>query len=159
VAPDTKDTGIASLNLTFQATDGDYCLETIFPPTTAASGGKGIGIIVYATDYRNFLEPELGSDGSIAMYSRRSGNWSTIFNVPAGPAFKADPGAVNALRVVVKNGTLTTFLNGTQIRAVRAQVPTGNLSFGLDGEFLDSNKAVDGSPPIQVKSFKVTAGE
>lgn len=49
--------------------------------------------------------------------------------------------------------------NGTQIRAIRAQVPAGKLRSGIFGELLDNSKAVDNSPPIRVKSFKLTAGE
>jgi hypothetical protein len=158
-APDKAATGMASLNLTFTATSGDFCLEAILPPKTAPGGGKGIGIVFYATDYDNFMETEVGSDASIGLWSKKAGKWNTIFKTPSSPAFKAGPGASNALRVVALDGTLTVYLNGVQVKATRTQVPTGDLRFGIMGEFLDSSTAIDGSPPIQVTSFKVTAGK
>ncbi len=157
IALDKKHLGHSIQNFTFFATDGDYCIETILPPATAAGGAKGVGIEFFATDYDNFLEAELGADSSVYMSSKESGQWNDLFHVTPVAAFKA--GDVNALRVVAKNGLITVYVNGTQVRAIRAQVPTGKLHFGIFGEFLDNSKAVDGSPPIRVKSFKVTAGE
>jgi hypothetical protein len=75
--------------------------------------------------------------------------------VNSTPGFKSDPDAVNALRVIVKEGRLTIMLNGSQVKVIRAQVPTSPLRFGVYGEVA---KTIDTpSPPIRIKSFKVTA--
>jgi hypothetical protein len=42
------------------------------------------------------------------------------------------------------------------MKVVRAQTPDGNLKFGMYGGF---DSTADASPPIHVKSFKVTAAE
>jgi hypothetical protein len=63
---------------------------------------------------------------------------------------------VNAIRVTVKGGKITVFLNGEQIKIVRAQEPNGDLLFGLSGQY---EKAVDSIPVVRVKSYKVTTGQ
>lgn len=160
IALDKKFSAESLQNLTFFANDGDYCLEAILPPKTAAGGAKGVGIEFLATDYDNCLMAQLAADSSVFLSTKESGKWNDIFHVavPAA-AFKAGPEDVNALRVVAKDGVVTVYVNGTQIKAVRAQVPSGRLRFGIYAEFVDRSKAVDNSPPIRVKSFKVTAGE
>jgi len=150
---DKKNTGWSVHNLTFFATDGDYCLEAIVPP------GKGVGIEFFATDYDNFLTAELAADSSLWMSNKVSGKWTDLFHVTPVAAFKAGPNDVNALRVTEKNGLVTIYVNGSQTKAIRVQVPDVKTQFGVYGEFLDRSKATDDSPPIRVKSFKVTTGE
>lgn len=156
LALDSKYTSYATQNLTFHATDGDYCIEVVLPKPATPDNSMSIGIEFWATDYNNLMLVQMSSNGGVFLDSRTAGNWQTIFSAAAGTALKTDPGAVNALRVVSKSGKLTISLNGTQIKIIRAQLPQGNMRFGIYGQF---DKTPDASPPIQVRSFKVTAGE
>lgn len=157
---DNKYVAMSALNLTFRTTDGDgdFCMEVILPKAIAPDNQPAAGIEFWATDYNNLMMALLWGDGSVQLFSRTGApTWQTIFTVPSGPAFKSDPEAVNALRVVAKDGRITLYLNGTQIKApIRAQVPDGNLRFGMLGQY---QKPTDAPPAIRVKSFKVTAGE
>ncbi len=156
LALDSKYTSYATQDLTFHATDGDYCMEVVLPKPATPDNSMSAGIEFWASDYNNLMLLQMSSNGGVFLDSRTAGNWQTIFTATAGAAFKADPGAVNALRLISKNGKLTISLNGTQIKVIRAQVPQGNLRFGIYGQF---DKTPDASPPIEVRSFKVTAGQ
>jgi hypothetical protein len=155
-ALDSKYTSYATQNLTFHAVDGDYCMSVVLPKPATPDNTMSSGIEFWATDYNNLMMVQLSSNGYISLVSRTAGNWQTIFGGPAGPGFKADQGAVNVVRVIAKSGKLTISVNGTQIKVIRAQVPEGILRFGIYGQF---DKTPEASPPIEVKSFKVTAGE
>src|ERR1700691_5125966 len=47
----------SSLNLTFNATDGDYCIDFILPPAIATDNPTHAAIIFWATsDYNNMMQ-------------------------------------------------------------------------------------------------------
>jgi hypothetical protein len=151
-------TGSSSLNLTFNAIDGDYCMDFILPPAIATDNPTHAAIIFWATsDYNNMMELILYSDGTVQLSKELASNWSNIFSVPNVPGFNSAPNAVNSLRVTALAGTITAYLNGKQVQAVRAQEPpSANSSFGVDG---GDATAVANPPPIQIKGYSVTAGK
>jgi hypothetical protein len=152
----SKLTSVASQNLTFHATDADYCAEVILPKSLAPDNTYGFGVEFWAVDYNNFWMAMLASNGSIALYSRTNGVWQTIEMVPNAPGLKPEPDAVNALRVTTVGGKISIYLNGQLVKAVRAQIPQGNLRFGMYSQI---DKGVDGAAPILVKTYKVTSGQ
>jgi hypothetical protein len=146
-----------SLNQTFNATDGDYCMDFVLPAAIAANNQMSAGILFWATDYSNFLSALVGSDGSVSLNKVTSGNPSILFSVQKSPAFISTANAVNSLRVTALSGVITVYLNGTQIKSIRAQEPTNAaLSFGFVGQ---SDTAVANPPQVQIKSYSVTAGK
>ena len=152
----SKTSSIASQNLTFHATDADYCAEVILPKSFAPDNTYGFGVQFWAVDYNNFWLAMLSSNGSIGLYTRLNGVWQNIAMVPNPPGLKPEPDAVNALRVTTVGGKISVYLNGQLVKAVRAQIPEGNLRFGM---YSQMDKAADGAAPILVKSFKVTSGQ
>jgi hypothetical protein len=143
-------------NLTFRATDADYCIQVILPKPIAPDNPPTIGVEFWASDYDNFMVLQLSSLGDVSLWSRSSGKWLQIFSVPNAPGFKSDQGAVNALRVNTMAGKITAYLNGAQVKLIRSQVPAGNLRFGMLAEY---DKKADALPMIKVTSFKVTSGQ
>jgi len=150
-----KYTNMSSQNLTFHATDGDFCVEAALPKAVAADDIPYVGIEFWATDYANYMLLQLSAKGDLALYSKVASKWQQIFSVQNAPGFKADPGASNALRVNTVGGKITAYLNGKLVKAVRAQVPSGDLKFGVYAQW--DKKAAH--PPINVTSFKVTSGQ
>jgi hypothetical protein len=154
---DKKYAGLDTQNLTFNAVNGDYCVEFVLPKAVAPDNNIYLGLEFWGTDYKNFMVFWLGSNGNVGLSKNSAGNSSTIFKVIGAPQFKADPTAVNSLRVVAIDGKLMLSLNGSLIKVIRAQVPEGNLRFGFQG-ILDN--AIDApAPPILLKSYKVTTGQ
>ena len=153
ISPDATHSDVTTHNLTFHTTDGDYCMEFYAPQSVAADNTMGAGLDFWATDYVNRMSWTVFSNGNVGLYSQVAGKWTTIFNTPNVASFKAAPDAVNSLRVIAKAGKLTLFLNGTQVKVIRAQVPDGKLQFGFDASL---GKAADGVKPLRVKSYKVT---
>jgi hypothetical protein len=153
---DANDGSVASQNLTFNATDGDYCMDFILPPAIAADNQLYAGIQFWATDYNNNMQVFV-STNKIATFGKLvGGTWSSISSVPNIP-LNATPNAVNSLRVTVLVGTITIYLNGTQLKVVRAQEPTAqNLKFGI---YVQDDTAVDKVPPIKITGYSVTAGK
>jgi hypothetical protein len=156
-ALDAKDGGQNVLNLTFNTTDGDFCMDFVLPAAIAANNQMYAGIDFWATsDYNNMIQINVLSNGSVDFAREAGGNWTTIMTVPNAPGFNAAANAVNTLRVTALNGTITVYLNGSQVKTMRAQEPANaNSFFGMNGE---DDTAVANAPKILIKSFSVTAG-
>lgn len=150
-----KVTSVAVQNLTFHATIADSCLESSLPKPFAGDILSGIGLEFWATDYNNSMLLQLRGNGSLELYKRTRGKWERIYSVPNAPGFKSEPGAVNAIRINTHHGKLTAYLNGTQVKVVRAQVPRGKMRFGI---YSLSHRAAPSLPAMRVTSFKVTTG-
>lgn len=153
---DSKFTFASSLNLTFATTNGDFCVRGVLPKSVAEDNPANIGIMFWAVDYNNTMLALLNNKGRVVLFNRSAGAWQEIFAIADAPGFKAEPGAANDLRVNAVDGRITVFLNGNQLRAVRAQVPAGRLRFGIWGQY---DKAADNLGQIQATAFKVTAGK
>lgn len=148
-------TWTSSQNLTFNATDADYCTDVILPKPPEADVLSQAGIEFWATDYNNYYLAEMQSDGLFGLYRRQNGNWQTVAEVPKSPAVKTDAGAVNSLRVIAKGGKIQIMVNGTSVKTVRAQVPTGTLRFGI---YAGLSKAPGQAQTVAFKQYKVTTG-
>jgi hypothetical protein len=70
-------------------------------------------------------------------------------------AIKAQPGSVNAIRVVLKDQKLTFFVNGTQVKVLRAQIPPNANRFGV---FVEDDQAPSSPRVFLVKNFNLTDG-
>jgi len=154
---DSKYSNINSQVLTFHTTaDGDYCAEVNLPKTIAPDNKYNFAISFWATNYANFWMVMLSSDGTLTLFSKANNVWQTILSIPGAPAFKPEPDAVNVLRATTISGKISMYLNGQLEKAIRAQSPEGSLRFGM---YAQIDKAVDGTTPILVKSYKVTIGQ
>jgi hypothetical protein len=151
----SQTTWTSSQNLTFNAVDADYCADVAIPKPPEKDILAQAGIEFWATDYNNFYLAEVQSDGLIGLYRRQNSNWQTVIEVPASPAVKTEPGAVNSIRVIAKAGKIQLMVNGTNIKAVRAQVPQAPLRFGV---YAGLTKAPQQAVTVSFKQFEVTSG-
>jgi hypothetical protein len=143
-------------NLTFNATFGDYCMDFVLPKSPAPDNNAAAGMILWATDYNNYLLIMTFSNGNVTMFKKAAGNYATVFTVANSPAFNSTPDAVNSLRIVATSDQkLTVTLNGQPVKVIRAQAPQGQLLFGVFGQ---TDKAPDSDILIRVKNFSVTSG-
>lgn len=157
IALDAQYNGVAAQNLTFNATDGDYCMDFILPPAIAPNNQMYAGIEFWATDYSNTSLVLVASNAAVTLAKEVAGNWSDILTYQNAPGFNYAANAVNSLRVTALSGIVTIYLNGTAVKAVKMQEPTNpKLSFGLYGQ---DDTAVSNTPVIQIKNFSVTAGK
>ena len=78
-------------NLTFNATVGDYCMDFILPPAPAPDNRVVAGVILWATDYKNYLLVQASTNGDVELYRKSAGNWQKVFTVNS-PAFNASAG-------------------------------------------------------------------
>lgn len=146
----------AALNGTFSATDADYCMDFVQPPAIAANNQLYVGIFFWTTDVNNGMAAVVGSNDTVTLYKVSAGTWTPAFTVQNAPGFNA-AGGVNSLRVTALSGLITVYLNGTQIKSVRAQEPVNPaLSFGI---YAYDDTTVANVPVIQIKDFDVTAGK
>jgi len=153
----TKQTYFSSAeNLTFNATYGDFCMDFVLPKSLAPDNNTSAGMIVWGTDYSNYILVLVFSNGNVTMFRKTAGNYAAIFTVANSPAFNPAPDAVNSLRIVATNDQkLTITLNGQPVRVIRAQTPPGSLVFGV---FAQTDKAPPTDTPIRIKGFSVTSG-
>lgn len=147
-------TSIAAQNLTFNAGDGDYCVDFMLPVSPAADNPVAVGVQFWATDYANTMVALVFSSGSIALYKKAGGKWAKIWLVENSTAVK--PGTPNSLRAIAKGGKIDILVNGVDIKTVRAQMPTGNLRFGV---YAQSDKVPAPAVDVSITGYKVTAGQ
>jgi hypothetical protein len=148
--------GVAVHNLTFNATDGDYCAEFVFPSSPPDAKNKdSVGLEVAASDYNNFFLFLADTSGVVRTYRKMNGAWSQIGADTKVDAIKTDPGSVNSLRVVVKDQKMTFFVNGTQVKVLRGQVAANQTGFGV---FVESENAPSNPRVFLLKSFNLTDG-
>ena len=150
-----KSTSDSSLNDTFTATDGDYCVEVAFPSDhPGADNADDAGIYILSSDYQNRYSFSINTDG-VAWVNRVVKGVTTH---PVGdlkvPAIKTEPGAVNALRVVVKDQKLTFYVNGEKVKVLRVQTEPDANRFGFWAG--SDKKAPDKERISLVKSYSLT---
>jgi hypothetical protein len=143
-------------NLTFSASEGDFCTEFVLPKEPAPDNSVSAAIVFWKSDEKNYFMWLVSSAKRVILARYVDGRSSVIARVDENVPVKLDPGAVNTARVVVKDEKLTLFLNGTQMKVVRAAQPAGAAGFGLQ---VESIKPSEANPVIQFKSYKVTAGQ
>ena len=148
-----KGRNINSTVRTFSATDGDYCVEFIVPKPVAADNDFMTGLVFWQSSSTDEYLWAVYTDGTTQLNKLAANKWTRIFSDNTG---KLEPGSTASLRVIAKDGKLTLFVGSKQVKIIRAQTPTGELTFGVLAEV---EKLSDANPVLQVKSFKVTTGE
>ena len=148
-----KGRNINSTVRTFSATDGDYCVEFIVPKPVAADNDFMTGLVFWQSSSTDEYLWAVYTDGTTQLNKLAANKWTRIFSDNTG---KLEPGSTASLRVIAKDGKLTLFVGSKQVKVIRAQTPTGDLTFGVLAEV---EKLSDANPVLQVKSFKVTTGE
>jgi hypothetical protein len=152
---DEKNTAAAAINVTFPAGDGDYCMEFVLPKQVAPDNDLRASLQFWISEASRFSFT-IRTDKSASLSKFSDGKWNGIFDEKQNAAVKLEPNAVNVLRVVAKENKLTLFINGSQVKVIRALMPTGELHFGVTSAV---QKASDTNPVVEVKSFKLTTGE
>jgi len=156
-ALDATSTEYWALDLTFNATDGDYCMDVVLPPAIAANNQMYAELVFWAAvNYSSMMQVSLSSAGTVYLEKRVSQQFTTVASVQNAPGFNSAANAVNSLRVTVLSGTITIYLNGQTVKSIRAQEPTGVMFFGMGAS---DDTAVANAPQVKVQGFSVTAGK
>jgi hypothetical protein len=145
-------TGFKELNSAFSVGDADICADVAFPG--AASAGQAAGLLFWALDYSNLYLLQVSQAGTGSLWRLKDNKWNKLYAADL-PSIKKDQGAVNSLRITVKSGTITAYVNGEKIRTQKAQAPKGDSQFGV---YVQIDSATDDAAgrTFTVKSFKVT---
>lgn len=151
-----KDLSLASaLNLTFNASNGDFCQDVVFPPPITGNALHA-GIEFWAIDANNLFLFLIADDGSAALYKKVNGTWNAIFPWVRVEGWRTAPGAAHTILVQAMNGVMTLSVDGTKVKTVRAQMPPGPLQFGI---YAETAQAIESPVTFQVTGFSVTAGQ
>jgi len=131
----------SNLNVTFSVQDADICTEAVWP-----QGGDqpvlGAGLLFWGEDNRTYYQFGVLNNGRFWIARKQDGAWlGTIAANIDSPAINRSPGAANTLRVDAKGNTLAFYINGTKVRELRGQAPTGGWRFGISGDNFDKSKA------------------
>jgi hypothetical protein len=156
-------TSVRFLNITFAASEGDFCVEAIMPGSAEIIARTGL--LFLANDNANFYALMVGGDvptplnddrGAISLWRVDGGSWG-LLGTWSEPKTKLDPGSVVVLRAEVKANLITASVNGVELKKVRIPGDGNNLKFGVYAE--TSNAAPGPGMTFQFKRYKVTAGE
>jgi hypothetical protein len=155
ITADPKTQSDGALNSTFNATTGDYCGVIAFPALPPEDNNEDYAALVFlSSDYNNQYRLTVDTTGQARIDRKAKGNWQNLTSLAKVPSIKTDPGSENTLRVVVKDDKLTFFVNGTQIKVLRAQVTDDTNKFGF---FAGNASHPPTSPRVSsVKSYSVT---
>ena len=151
-----KFTGFAQqlANQTFSAGEGDYCLEIAFPQNQRDKQFLVGLFFLSSADGLTYFVAELTKDGVVALFRHSAdGSGVKLWSADQKANAKLGLGQFNALEAIVKDNVITVVLNGVPVKSVRAQIPAGDLKFGIDAEAV-ANETVGAAFPV--KSFKVT---
>jgi hypothetical protein len=151
-----KSTVASFFNVMFSAGDGDYCTEFVFPKQPAADNPVSAGLIFWRTGPQDLFVFFISTTKGAFLEKLVDNKWTHVFSAGNVEAVIVEPDAVNSVRVLAKDGKLTLFVNGSQIKVIRAPPPTSALGFGV---YTQVETATDANPTVKFKSFKVTAGE
>jgi hypothetical protein len=145
--------GYVWYNNTFNASEGDYCIEFVWPKPLAPDNKAYVALAFWASDYANLYLVQVDSGGGINLWRKSGGTWATIGDL-SNPKVKPVPCSLVTLRVVAKGNLIVPILDGVELKKTRAQMPAGNLKFGL---FIQDDTAVPDAV-FEIKRFKVTSG-
>jgi hypothetical protein len=145
--------GYVWYNNTFNASEGDYCIEFVWPKPLAPDNKAYVALAFWASDYANLYLVQVDSGGGINLWRKSGGTWATISDL-SNPKVKPVPGSLVTLRVAAKGNLIVPILDGVELKKTRAQMPAGNLKFGL---FIQDDTAVPDAV-FEIKRFKVTSG-
>jgi 3-keto-disaccharide hydrolase len=130
----------SNLNVTFSVNDADICADAVWPED-ADQPVLGAGLLFWGEDNRTYYQFGILNNGRYWIARKQDGTWSgTIAANVDSPAIKTTPGSVNTLRVDAKGNTLAFYINGTKVRELRGQAPSGGWRFGLSGDNFDKTK-------------------
>lgn len=143
------------LNNSFLARNADFCLTGRFP--AMVDEPAGFGLIFWATDYRNFFVFQVDSRGKASFYRYTAGRWIHVYSEDTS-AINKEPGAANRIRVVTKGNVVSTYVNGSKIRDLRSQGPTGDARFGI---YVQTNKPMEeaSARTFNFDDYTVTSSE
>jgi hypothetical protein len=146
----------AELNVSFNASDADYCMEVVVPKSAAANNTASVGLIFWATDASNLFEANITSDGRAQLWKMIANKWIKMSEMN-DPSLKLDVDSVAVIRVRESRTLIAASVNGVDFKNFRVQIPRGDLMFGIDIGTIDGNPApgID----ITVKRFRVTDGK
>lgn len=145
-------TNYKELNSAFSVGDADICADVAFPQQIV--NGPSIGIIFWAADYSNLHLFQISASGAASLWRLKDSKWNKLYLADVA-GVKKDAGAVNTLRVTLKGGTITAYVNGEKVRVQKAQAPKGDSQFGMYVQ-VDQPVAEEPGRVFTVSSFKVT---
>ena len=121
----------SNLNVTFTLKDADICAEAVWPE----SGDQpmlGAALLFWGENNRTYYQFGILNNGRFWISRKQDGAWfgTIAANIPSS----------NTLRVDAKGDSLEFYINGTKVRALRGQSPSGGWRFGLSGDNFDKMK-------------------
>ena len=141
----------SNLNVTYTVEDADICSEAVWPEGEEAV--LGAGLLFWGEDNRTYFQFGILNNGKFWIARKQDGKWlGTIAANVDSDAINREPGASNTLRVKTDGNKVSFFINGTKVRDLRGQAPSGDWHFGLSGDNFDKEKEAR----VVFKTVKVT---
>jgi carboxyl-terminal processing protease len=138
----TQDT----LNVTHTVSEADICADVTFPRTPV---GVAAGLIVWATDYKNFYSLQVQPNGDLSIWRLQNNKWFALRAISVDRGVRQGRDRINELEVKASGNSLTFLINGSAIRTISASPPTSPWHFGVYGQ----------NGTVVFKQFKVASIE
>ncbi len=141
-------------NNTFDASEGEFCAVFTQPRMVASDNIGAVGLLALKVDDQNYYLLQLGGDNRVTLWRLMANAWSLIGEY-GRPDLLLGPGKEVMLRLSIRNGEITSYVNETRVGRVRIQMPAAPNAFGL---YFQVDKAVPVAEQFVVKEYKVTTG-
>lgn len=146
------DTDWNYVSSSFDAQNADYCLELKVPSSLTADNVTDAGLVFDFVDDDNKFQMLAYSDGTVLLERESGGKYSSLYEAEKlTPPLV--PGATVVLRAMVKDGVITAFVDGVQVKQVRAKMSGAPHGFGV---FAERHAAVPNATPITFDRLRVT---
>jgi hypothetical protein len=152
------------LNMPFEATEADYCIEFVVSAPVAGVAHTEVGMTFCCRIAdRDAIARYVSIDTNGLLKVGTLTSLATVVDyhdseIFRRPTEKLEPGTLVSLRLIAKSDELAAFVNGKKINTV--DVPPTSPPAANDPAFFGVFASVEnGDAVIKVKSLKVTAGE
>lgn len=111
--------------------DAEICVTAQFPRTVENAADVIGGVIFWAHDLANYYGFAISPTGNAGLVRQVNGKFVNLVAFRKAEGLNTQPGARNVLRVIVKGGSITSYVNGVRFDGVNAEQPAGGGSVGF----------------------------
>ena len=139
------------MNFAVSPLDGNLCMTASFPQDKS---NAAIGIRFWVRDGANYYTWQVTQHGSARLWRHYLGLRLLLWEGDANMAL----GATTTIRVLIKNSSVSGYVNGAKVQDFTVQPPTGQVRFGfhlqLDGGTTSFDERV-----FSITHYKVTSAD
>ena len=139
------------MNLAVSPLDGDLCMTASFPQD---NNNAAIGIRFWVRDGANYYTWQVTQHGSARLWRQYLGLRLLLWEGDVNRAL----GTSATIRVIIKNSSVSGYVNGAKVQDFTVKPPTGQVRFGFHLQLDGGTTSVD-ERVFSTIHYKVTSAD